>query len=269
MPDYINELTTLQFYPRLLLLSNYHANYEWSREGIYASYHQQPAWEMPEFCGPFHTISINVTQQEILLERVLGGRRKVQHSVFNDDVTIIPAHVTNQVRWDRDVGFMMLLLDPDSIAQVAYESIDPDSVELLPHFDASDPVLHQIGLSFKAELESGQRWNRLAIDSLKNILSITLLRKYATHKAMIREYGDGLSKQKLKQVVDYIHDSLAKNLSLQDIADEVKMSACYLSTLFKRSTGLTRTQKILSDKERAQLQKKTPDQSLETLCGKC
>jgi AraC family transcriptional regulator len=97
---------------------------------------------------------------------------------------------------------MILLLDSDRIAQVAYETIDPDSVELLPHFDASDPVLHQIGLSFKAELESRQEWNYLVMDSLKNILSITLLRNYATHKGMIREYEDGLSKQKLKQVID-------------------------------------------------------------------
>jgi hypothetical protein len=80
------------------LLSNFYENHEWSQEGIYVSYHQQPAWEMPEFCGPFHTISINVTQQEISLERVLGGRRKVQHRVFSDDVTIISAHVTDQVR---------------------------------------------------------------------------------------------------------------------------------------------------------------------------
>lgn len=244
MLDYTSELTTLQFYPRLPTLSNYHSNYQLVQEGIYVSYHQQPAWEMPESCQPFHTIAINLCKRIHRLERSLGGQRQIKHRVSYSEVAVVPAHIPAQASWDQEAEFMMLILPPETIAQIAYETIDPDSVELLPHFDAPDPLIHQIGLSLKAELEAPGQWSRLFIDSLKTILSVALLRRYTAHKGVIQDYGDGLSKRKLQQVIDYIHDHLSENLSLQEIATELKMSPCYFSSLFKRSTGLTVNQYV-------------------------
>jgi AraC-like DNA-binding protein len=41
---YLKEETTLQYLPRLPLLSSYQLNWE----GIYVSYHRQPSWQIPE-----------------------------------------------------------------------------------------------------------------------------------------------------------------------------------------------------------------------------
>jgi AraC family transcriptional regulator len=244
MLDYTSELTTLQFYPRLPRLSNYHSNYQLVQEGIYVSYHQQPAWEMPESCIPFHTIAINLSRKKLRSERSLGGQRQIDWRVSYSEVAVVPAHVSTQASWDQEAEFMMLILPPETIAQAAYETIDPDSVELLPHFDAPDPLIHQIGLSLKAELESPGQWSRLFIDAMKTALAVNLLRKYATHKGEIKEYQDGMPKYKLKQAIDYITAHLTGDLSLLDIATEVKMSPSYFATLFKCSTGLTVNQYI-------------------------
>jgi AraC family transcriptional regulator len=236
MSDYESESAFLKFYPRLPILSNYHSDYQLAQEGIYVCCHQQPAWETPEACPPFHTIGINLKRQD--------GRRKIQQRVFDNDIVIVPAHVTSQTNWDREIEFMMVFLPPESIAQVAYETIDPDSVELLPHFDIFDPTIYQIGLSLKAELETQGQWSHLFIDSLKTALSVNLLRRYTIHKGRILEYTDGLSKYKLRQAVDYISDHLSEDLSLLDIAKVVKMSPCYFASLFKYSTGLTVNQYV-------------------------
>lgn len=244
MSDYESESAFLEFYPRLPLLSNYRSDYQLAGEGIYVCCHQQPAWETPEAVPPYHVIGLNMKRQMLQTERFLDGQRRVQQRVFDNDIVVVPAHVPTQTSWDREIEFMMLFLPPETIAQVAYETIDPDSVELLPHFDTPDPLIHQIGLLLKSELESQKQWSRLFIDSLKIIFSVELLRRYAIHNGKLQDYEDGLSKYRLNRVIDYIHDHLSKNLSLQDIAGEVKMSACYLSTLFKRSTGLTINQYV-------------------------
>jgi AraC family transcriptional regulator len=238
MFDQASESAILQCHLRSPVLSNYHSGTQIEQEGICASYHRQPAWSTPKTCLSFPTIRINMRKQFIHLERSLDGYRNSQQRIFDQDIVVIPADVTCQARWDREIEFMMLILSPEAIAHVAYESVDPDSVDLLPHFDTSDPIIHQIGLSFKAELESGQ-WNRLAVDSLRTILSTVLLRKYSNYKGKLHNDTGGLSKCKLVQATSYINDNLSEDLSLSAIATELGMSLHYFSTLFKKSTGTT------------------------------
>jgi AraC family transcriptional regulator len=244
MADYESEAYSLKFYPRLPMLSNYRSLEQVMEEGIYVSYHQQPAWEMPESCHPYHVIGINMTRKNMRFENVLDGKKWIWEGIIDDDITINPAFVTGQSSWDRENDFMIIFLAQETIAQVAYETIDPDSVVLLPHFLTRDPIIHQIGRSLKAELETQGQWSRLFIDSLKTALAVNLLRRYAIHQGEIRDYTDGLSKYKLKQTIDYITDHLSENLSLLDIATIVKMSPCYFANLFKCSTGLTVSQYI-------------------------
>lgn len=239
MTDYESEAYALKFYSRLPILSNYRSLEQILQEGIYVSYHQKPAWKTPESCHPYHVIGINMTRTNMRLDHVLDGKKWTQQGVFDDDITVNPAFVTGQSSWDAENDFMIIMLPQETIAQVAYETIDPDSVELLPHFSTRDPIIHQIGRSLKAELEIQGQWSRLFIDSLKTALSINLLRRYAIHQGEIRNYTDGLSKYKLKKTINYITDHLSENLSLLDIATELKMSPCYFSNLFKCSTGLT------------------------------
>jgi AraC family transcriptional regulator len=241
MSDFTSEDATLQFFPRLPTLSSYLLNWE----DIYVAYYQQPAWEMPESCAPFHTISINTINHEISLERVLDGQRQqLERSVNREEIVISPANITHQANWDREIEFMLLFLYPNYIARIAYESVDPDRVELLTQFEILDPLIHQLGMLFLSELKSQELGSRLYVDSLKTALAVALLRRYSNQKNAIRDYTDGLSKPKLRRALAYINDNLAENLSLQDIAGELEMSHCYFTSLFKQSTGLTAHQYV-------------------------
>ena len=80
MLKYLKEEYTLQYLPRLPLVSSYHLNWE----GIYVSHHKQPSWQIPEHCIPFHMISFNLIQDDVLYrpneqgwtERLLGSQKK-------------------------------------------------------------------------------------------------------------------------------------------------------------------------------------------------
>lgn len=65
-----------------------------------------------------------------------------------------------------------------------------------------------------------------------------MLKRYSTHKSIIKEYTGGLPKYKLKEAIAYINDNLDQNLSLVEIAAIVQMSLHYFASLFKQSTEI-------------------------------
>lgn len=71
------------------------------------------------------------------------------------------------------------------------------------------------------------------------------MQHYATQKPKFQEYSHGLSRHRLRQVIDYINAHLEKDLSLNELAGLVQMSPHYFSQLFKQSTGITPHQYVI------------------------
>jgi AraC family transcriptional regulator len=240
MLRYLKEENTLLYLPRLPLLSSYHLDWE----GIYVSHHIQPACEVLEHCNPFHTISFNLIpdvpkEDWGWTKRVLAGQKKVMYEIAPKSIAIAPANVPHQVSWTGEGNFVLLLIDPDYIARIAHEYVDPDRVELMPCFETPDPLIYQLGMLFLSELQAYGVDSRLYCDSLTTMLAVTLLRKYSLYKGVADNFTEGLPKSKLQRAIAYIQDNLAEDFSLKEIAAELKMSYGYFTHLFKQSTGMT------------------------------
>lgn len=234
-PDALSQLL-----PRAPLLSSHQLGWD----GIHTEYHQQPAWETPESCGPHHAIVVSHFEQPIKTERVLDGRRQSELALTGD-IAIIPANIQHKVSWDSEGHFTLLFLEPTYIAQIAHESVEAERVEIVPHFATPDPLIYQIGLLLKSELESNGLCSRLYADSLFTTLSVKLLRRYSVWKPAVRDFTGGLPKIKLQQAMEYIHDHLTEDLSLREIATRLQMSPNYFTSLFKQSTGLSTHQYVI------------------------
>jgi AraC family transcriptional regulator len=239
------EEATLDYLPRMPLFSNYYRNTE-GVKGIYVSYHCQPAWETTEARSPFHVVTLPTAaptqaQEGGQLERWMDGQRQTiqtTEDIFDFGITVIPVDTLHRASWNREVEFMMIAIEPSSIAQIAHELIDPDSVELVPQFNTPDPQIHQLGLLLKSEFFSPGLCSDIYVDSLKTMFMVNLLRHYTTCKDKLREDTGGLTRRKLMQVIEYINENLAEKRSLQEIASEFQMSPGYFTRLFKQSTGI-------------------------------
>ncbi|MBD1864012.1 MULTISPECIES: AraC family transcriptional regulator [Trichocoleus] len=108
----------------------------------------------------------------------------------------------------------------------------------MPQHKIRDPLIQQIGLTLKTELESSGTDSRLYADAMATALSAHLFQRYSTQRSLLREYTGGLPPHKLNQAITYIHDHLDQDLRLVEIAAIVQMSPHYFATLFKQSTGL-------------------------------
>jgi AraC family transcriptional regulator len=229
----------LNIVPRKPLFSSQQLNWD----GVYFQYHCQPAWETPYFSNIHHSIVIHHSQH-IQTESLLDSNRQ-QKQICKGDIIIAPANIPTHHIWNQGLEFSLLFLETTHIAQIAYESVDVDRVEILPHFATPDPLVYQLCLALNSELELGKSCNRIYVDSLTTALSVHLIRQYSTKEQVIRDYTDGLSKHKLQRAISFINEHLTENLSLKAISNAIEMSPHYFTSLFKQSTGMSAYQYVI------------------------
>lgn len=214
-------------------------------EGIYVQHYQQPVWETPECNHSQHAIVVHpVTTSLARIERRLNGRWQDEQMIRGEFV-LVPAGAQHQVIWNREIEYTLLLLEPTYIARIAREEIYPESVELVPRFAQSDPLIYQIGLALKRELQRGPQSSRLYVEASTIMLAAHLLRHYSISQPSLQTNVGKLSKANLNQVIEYIDANLTKNLSVSAIAASVGMSQFHFTRLFKQSTGVTPYQYVI------------------------
>jgi AraC family transcriptional regulator len=227
-----------QFLPQPLIISSPVA--DWN--GFYFAYHRQSNYQLPETSPLQHIITIYTREFQAKLK--INGHWQSK-SYTATDVGIFPAHqISPAVQFEQELGFIHVGLEPAMITRVAYESVNADAVEIVQQLQTPDPLIQQIGLTLKQEIETNGFDSSLYIESAVNLLAVHLLKRYSTQKFIIREYTGGLPKQKLKEVIAYINDNLDQNLSLAEIAAIAQISPHYFASLFKQSMGIAPHQYI-------------------------
>jgi len=225
--------------PKTSLLSSYALGWQ----GIQLDFHRSPPFELPEYTCHQHIITIP-TIHGMKVERIAEG--KPHHLTFYPgDFCFAPQDFSLQTRWAQDLEAIHLILDPARIAQVAYELIDPDRVELAYHVKASDPLIYNLGAALKQSLEDFGEDSKLYADSATTFLTMHLLKKYATYKPKSPKYSEGFTAAQLRQVTDYIHAHIAEEICLDALSRLLGLSRYYFCRLFKQSTGFSPYQYII------------------------
>ncbi|MBD0390270.1 MAG: helix-turn-helix transcriptional regulator [Nostoc sp. C3-bin3] len=233
-------------FPRSPVLTSYKT--DWS--SISLEYQHQPAGETPTVCVDHYMVGIYLGQV-CQLEHVLDGHLQTK-MVSSGAVMLCPMHRSHSFRWDREIHAMGLNLMPELLARNASELSGTDRVEFIPHFALYDPLIQQIGLALKADLESHKPGGRLYAESMANALAVHLLRRYSSHSHQPIRSFDGLVPHQLRQVTDYINDNLEQDLGLEELAAIAQLSQFHFSRSFKRSMGLSPHQYVIRQRvERA------------------
>jgi AraC family transcriptional regulator len=152
------------------------------------------------------------------------------------DVDIVP--LAHSASWEEGGPATMLgiCLMPSIIETAANGmNLNPDNVSIAAQLQHNDPRISHIGWALHAELLKPDPQGRLYADSLGLALASLLLRRYAP---IVPPRLNGFSKRRLSAVIDYIHDNLARDLSLDELAGVAGFSPSHFNVIFKEATNM-------------------------------
>jgi AraC family transcriptional regulator len=131
----------------------------------------------------------------------------------------------------------LIFLDPKVVAHAFHESIDPDKVEILPHFSQSNPTIDTLAETLEDCLALGQL-NLMDAESGAITLKLHLIRTHGNKKIKSpAKRIDCLSSSEIKTIGDYLNTHIHENMSLTTMAGLVMKSTGHFSRCFVGSFG--------------------------------
>jgi AraC family transcriptional regulator len=128
-----------------------------------------------------------------------------------------------------------LYIDPQAVA------IDPDlrfaEADLQPRLLFEDSGLWETVLKLKAQIGSADPGDRMYAEALGGLLAHELLHLNGAIPAPRRADRGGLARWQQKRVTDFMEEHLAGDMSLDVLADLVRLNRYHFLRSFKRSFG--------------------------------
>jgi AraC family transcriptional regulator len=166
-------------------------------------------------------------------------------TLMPQSILSFPAGVPVQGRWRDPIASLGVQIEPELFSQAMGDDVAAGHFELRHGYAASDPFVTQVLYALRRDLIEGLPRGKLYGDCVGHALVAHLLRDYAAHRLRDRSAGGGLPPRRLRRVMEYIHDRLREDLSLQDLAGVVGLNQAHFARAFKRTTGLTAYRYVL------------------------
>jgi AraC family transcriptional regulator len=179
-----------------------------------------------------HRVRIHLGAPTSSIARCAGLVQRRQMTA--GDFDIVP--LGHSAVWEEDGPAMMLgiCVMPSLIRTAAVGmNLNPDRVSVEAQLQLRDPRIHHIGRALQAELEGPEPHGTLYADSLGLALAARLIQHYAP---IVPPRLCTFSRRRLTAVIDYIHDNIAKDLTLNELAAVAGFSPSHFNRLFKETT---------------------------------
>lgn len=217
-------------------------------EGVDMIHYYHLPVELPNSASQQHLILINTqVSPDAYIEQV--RERKSQKAKMKlEDIIILPAQIEASGRWNRPYSYLALCLSTTALEQKVGDLIGEYSMELLPQFALCDPLIYSVAIALQQELLNPGFSGQLYLDSLLTTLYTHLLRHYSTFTQPITFENRSLTSARLQQAIDYIHDHLERDLTLDEIAKIINITPNHFANLFKRHKGIPPHQYVVQQR---------------------
>jgi len=160
------------------------------------------------------------------------------YQVLANQLTFIPRGVTARSNLPAPAQYIQILQNPET-----YDSLISDMVRGgAVHFDPgqppiSDPLASQIASTIGNEMKRGFL-DRILADALNTALAVQITRHHIDPSAIALTPSNGLSRERLQRVRDYIEAHLDDRLTLTELAGVACLSPYHFSRSFKQATSV-------------------------------
>ena len=241
---------------------------------VFATSQHETPFEAECSAVPDHLIVVHLSGP-VHVTRMLGGKRETC-LVAPGGSFIMPGEVEFGVRLEAALDTVHFYLHRVVFEELAEEfAVGAGSTRVIPRLGKPDPLLEQIAIGLRDELQDGTPASALYVDQLARVAAARLIRAHST--AVLKSAADrpsaGLAQRRFQRVRDYIASHLDSDPTLSELAAVAGLSPVYFARAFRATTGLAPHQYLLRARvERAKRLLMTSDLRIAAIaleCGFC
>jgi AraC family transcriptional regulator len=132
-------------------------------------------------------------------------------------------------------------------------------VELRPSRKFASPRLSALVAAVHAEMVTGFPSGRLFMDSVEQAMAVALVKDRAVRHRSVQIFRGGLGSARLRRIKELVQAKMEDDLSLDEMAQSVRLSTAHFARMFRKSTGETPHQFVLRQRlERAKAMLRAP-----------
>lgn len=165
------------------------------------------------------------------------GRPGDEYGLHREKIAFRPAGQIVRSDVPGAVRFIQILQGPDTYHSFVGDLVRGGAVSLEPRANVDDPLISRIALTIVSDIEGGFLDHVLA-DALNTALAVRIIRLFVDRSAINLAPSNGLSRERLKRVCDYIEEHLDNRLTLTEIAGVACLSPYHFSRSFKQAVGV-------------------------------
>jgi AraC family transcriptional regulator len=132
---------------------------------------------------------------------------------------------------------MQAVQSPATYDAILSEIVRGGAVHFETRYPINDPLVSQIVSTLAHEMEGGFLDHILA-DALNTALAVRIVRLFVDPSKITLAPSNGLSRERLQRVCDYIEAHLDDRLTLADLAGVACLSPYHFSRSFKQAVGV-------------------------------
>jgi AraC family transcriptional regulator len=170
-----------------------------------------------------------------------SGSRSLAGRSGPGSINITPAHLFAE--WECSAATegsrVIAMFVPEAfLARVAEDSgLDARTMEIIPQFLIRDRVLESVLTGLVLEALNDSPSGQLYAESACEFLAHHLIRAFSSRAPPLAPAAGGLSRPRLRAVLDYIEESLAKPITLRQLAELARVSPRHFERAFRQAMG--------------------------------
>jgi AraC family transcriptional regulator len=226
--------------------------------------------------------SVSMSAAELLDNRSkAAGQQSPQHEVRPDatvigidlkhlgvSVRVVPAngrHAANAGASETEPALHIAGVGRDLEASLSFDSLVSKAIRELPKSQMEqDPLVRRLSEALAAAERDQSEFGGIYADAIRLVTMARMISADTKPTSPAQTNRDGgLSKWRLKRVVEYVSEHLDEKVTLADMAAAARLSRMHFAALFFRATGMTPHQYLLKQRvSTAQDMLRTTDKSI-------
>ena len=165
------------------------------------------------------------------------GRPADEYGLRREKIAFRPAGQVVRSDVTGAVRLIQILQSPDTYHNFVGDLVRGGAVSLEPRANIDDPLISRIAQTIVSDIEGGFLDHILA-DALNTALAVRITRLFVDPSAVNLTPSNGLSRERVVRVCDYIEAHLDDRLTLNEIAGVACLSTYHFSRSFKQAVGV-------------------------------